>query len=78
MGRWGQTGPMIRASTLLALALATGLAACAPIDIPAPPIGPTAASGADDGAASRQEVEKRERRLARKRDKACEKHPERC
>lgn len=73
---------MIRARplVLLALAAAVGLTACAPIDLPAPPVGsPGDEASAGASPLDRQsEVEKRQRRLARKRDKACEKHPERC
>jgi hypothetical protein len=71
---------MIRRSSLalLVLAAVASLATCAPIDIPPPPVGGPTASAGDDTAASRREAEQRQRRLARKRDKACEKHPDRC
>jgi hypothetical protein len=64
----------------IVLAAAFGLAACESIEFPAPsePAGAPVASSADNADAARKDVEKRQRRLARKRDKACEKHPERC
>jgi hypothetical protein len=74
---------MIRSCALavLALALTASLAGCGSIDFPdeLPAGAPASAAKADnDTAASRADVEKRQRRLARKRDKACEKHPENC
>lgn len=60
------------------LAAIAAVTACAPIDMPAPPVGSARASAGDEAAASRSEVERRQRRLARKRDKACAEHPERC
>lgn len=67
-----------RTWALLALAAAS-LAGCASIDFPdrLPGASPGETAQAD-AAASRADVEKRQRRLARKRDKACEKHPDRC
>lgn len=69
-----------RALLPIVLAAAFGLAACESIEFPPPsePAGAPAASSADSAEASRSDVEKRQRRLARKRDKACEKHPDRC
>ncbi|MDQ0466855.1 hypothetical protein QO010_004651 [Caulobacter ginsengisoli] len=70
---------MARSLILLALAPILAMAACAPIDIPAPPVGgPPVASAGDDAAMSRSEVERRQRRLARSQEKICKKHPDRC
>lgn len=69
-----------RAPLLIVLAAVLGLAACGSIAFPPPsePDGAPVASSADKADAARSDVEKRQRRLARKRDKVCEKHPNRC